>query len=732
MRRTLQLFCLAHLCDAVQQCDVPPDEFVRAGNERLIVAHQLGTKSISMHQHTNRLINETSPYLLQHAHNPVDWYPWGDEALQKAKAEDKPILVSIGYAACHWCHVMEKESFEDASTAAIMNEHFINIKIDREERPDLDHVYMDAVQAMAGSGGWPLNVFLMPDGKPFYGGTYFPPQRAFNRPSWKEILTSVHEAYQQRKHELESQAENLTAHLGSANAFGLSASSEQFNEPDLKVIAVNMLKQADQQHGGFGAAPKFPQTFTIQYLLRHFHYTGEEDALHQALLSLDKMIYGGIYDQLGGGFARYSTDAEWLAPHFEKMLYDNALLVMVMSEAYQLTQKALYRETIEHTIRFIRREMYDGEGGFYSALDADSEGVEGKFYTWSKHEIDNLLGEEAVLFNEFYDVSEGGNWEHTNILRVQQPVEQFASQRNLEPADVAARLAKGRTALMQHRSKRTRPMLDDKILLGWNALMNTALSKAYAATLDQGYLDLALANIRFLEQKLNKGDGWFHTYKAGKARISAFLDDLAYLAQAYIHLQEVTGELTFLLKARSLTEQVVAAYSDEVQAMFYYTPEGQADIIVRKKEVYDGATPSGNAVMAMVLKYLATAFDIPDWAERSASMTGSLRSVVTRYPTSFGLWAQHAQALVHGSDEIAIVGGHAPEFREKLLPVFLPNKVLQTAINDVENFPLLRNRMQQTTMIYRCINYVCDRPFESVDALLEAIQKRSGIRVSAF
>lgn len=685
-----------------------------------------------MHQHTNRLINETSPYLLQHAHNPVDWYPWGEEALQKAKAEDKPILVSIGYAACHWCHVMEKESFEDESTAAVMNEYFINIKIDREERPDLDHVYMDAVQAMAGGGGWPLNVFLLPDGKPFYGGTYFPPRRAFNRPSWKEILAGVHQAYKERKHELESQAENLTAHLNSSNAFGMSASKEQFNESDLKVIAVNMMKQADQQHGGFGAAPKFPQTFTIQYLLRQFYYTGDEAVLKQALLSLDKMIYGGIYDQLGGGFARYSTDAEWLAPHFEKMLYDNALLVMVMSEAFQLTKNELYRQTIKHTIGFIQRELYDAEGGFYSALDADSEGVEGKFYTWSKSEIDQLLGDDAELFNAFYDVTDGGNWEHTNILRIRQSAGDFAKQRNIDVAALLSHLSRSRSVLMEHRSKRVRPQLDDKILLGWNALMNIALSKAYAATLDASYLELAVTNIRFLEEKLSEGGNWFHTYKAGKAKIPAFLDDLAYLALAYIHLQEVTGETAYLRQAQKVTGQVIAAFSDEAQAMFYYTPQGQADIIVRKKEIYDGATPSGNAVMAMVLRYLAIVFDNQEWAERSASMTGSLRSVVTRYPTSFALWAQQAQAMVHGLDEIAIVGQQSREFREKLLPVYLPNKVLQTANNDDENYPLLRNRLQKTTMIYHCVNYVCNAPFDSVETFLTAIEKRSGARVSAF
>jgi uncharacterized protein YyaL (SSP411 family) len=674
-----------------------------------------------MHKHTNRLINETSPYLLQHAHNPVDWYPWGEEALQRAAAEDKPILVSIGYAACHWCHVMERESFEDQETAALMNEHFVNIKIDREERPDLDHVYMDAVQAMTGSGGWPLNVFLMPGGKPFYGGTYFPPRMAFNRPGWKEILLGVHQAYKERRHELESQAENLTAHLTNANAFGMTASKDRFNASDLELIAENILKQADTQHGGFGAAPKFPQTFTIQYLLRHYHYTKNEEALKQALLSIDMMIYGGIYDQLGGGFARYSTDAEWLAPHFEKMLYDNALLIIVMSEAYQLTKKELYKEAIEHTIRFVRRELMSDEGGFYSALDADSEGVEGKFYTWSKEEIDRLLGDDADIFNEFYDVSEQGNWEHTNILRVKQPVDEFASQRGLDLPALQAGLERSRRLLLAERSKRIRPLLDDKILLGWNALMNIALSKAYAATLNKGYLDLAVVNMGFLGAKFYVGGSWHHTWKEGKARVPAFLDDLAYMAWAYIHLQEVTGDSNYLLKAKDITARIITGYSDESQVMFYYTTDSQMDIIVRKKEIYDGATPSGNAVMAAVLGGLSKVFDVPEWNERSAAMTSSLRSVITRYPTSFGLWAQLARVQVSGMDEIAIVGEKSGDFLCELLPVYLPDKVLQASLKGDENFPLLRNRLQRNTLVYRCINYVCERPYESISDLLASL-----------
>src|SRR5688572_4557986 len=375
----------------------------------------------------NKLINETSPYLLQHAHNPVDWYPWGEEALQKAERENKPILVSIGYAACHWCHVMEKESFEDEETAALMNEKFVNIKIDREERPDLDHIYMDAVQAIDGHGGWPLNVFLTPSRKPFYGGTYFPPKPAFNRASWKDVLTGVSDAFENKRNDIEAQAENLTKHIEASNNFGLADSGEKlFSAADIHEMAANVLQTGDKTHGGFGRAPKFPQTFTIRFLLHNYYYTGNVDALKQACLSLDKMIDGGINDQLGGGFARYATDETWLVPHFEKMLYDNALLVMAMSEAFQITSNEKYSRAIEATLDFIEREMLSPEGGFYSALDADSEGVEGKFYVWSKDEIETVLGDDAKVFNSYYNITATGNWEHTNILHVTLPLDVLA------------------------------------------------------------------------------------------------------------------------------------------------------------------------------------------------------------------------------------------------------------------------------------------------------------------
>ena len=677
--------------------------------------------------HTNHLINETSPYLLQHAHNPVHWYPWGEEALQKAKQEDKPILVSIGYAACHWCHVMERESFEDETTAAIMNEYFINIKIDREERPDLDHIYMDAVQAMTGSGGWPLNVFLTPETKPFYGGTYFPPARAYNRASWKEILEGVHKSYHEKREEILSQAENLTSHLLSSNSFGMQKpkaveETSLFSDEQMQTIATNILANADTEWGGFGKAPKFPQSFSIQYLLRHYHFTKDETALKQALLSLDKMIDGGIYDQLGGGFARYSTDNEWLAPHFEKMLYDNALLVSVISEAYQITGNPKYAATIRHTLAFIEREMLSPEKGFYSAIDADSEGVEGKFYTWSQQEIMDLLGEDAALFSAFYDITDKGNWEHTNILWITNPIETFAAANGFTVPALEEKLEACRQKLMQYRSTRIRPLLDDKILLGWNALMITAYAKACAALGEARYQEMAMQNMAFLESIfIGEGGQWHHTYKNGIGRIPAFLDDYAYLIQAYIHLQEITGAGEYLVKAQNLTRYVMEHFEEPETGFFFYTHSAQTDLIVRKKEVYDGAVPSGNAVMANNLLYLSLVFDQPEWGERSRYLITSLGSAITKHPGSFGVWAGVLQLVTRGILEIAITGQQAKEFLCPVLVRFIPNKILQAEETNSLVFPLLAGKTgdkKGRTAFYLCKNYACRAPFLTIDALL--------------
>jgi len=640
-----------------------------------------------MMQHTNRLAKETSPYLLQHAHNPVDWFPWGPEALEKARSEDKPILVSIGYAACHWCHVMERESFEDVETAAFMNEHFVNIKIDREERPDLDHIYMDAVQAIAGNGGWPLNVFLTPEAKPFYGGTYFPPRPIYNRSSWKEVLNGVSATFRERRAEVEQQADQLTRHVATTGLFsvgeGMKADDAAtiFSRETLRQIKDQLMATADKREGGFGAAPKFPQSFSIRYLLHYYHYTGDRDALDQACLSLDKMVLGGIYDQLGGGFTRYSTDERWLVPHFEKMLYDNALLVIVLSEAFQVTGKQLYKEAIEETIDFVIRELSNGQGGFYSALDADSEGIEGKYYVWDKAEIEEILGVAAPLFCQIYGVTEEGNWEEKNILtRTERAL--AGEERQL--------LAEARNLLLRHRSARIAPALDDKVLLGWNALMNLACTKAYAALGEEKYREMAIENMAFLREKM-KGKGglhvYYHSYK-GEARYPAFLDDYANLIAALIGLQEVTGDGGYLLEARELAEMVVRHFGDPESGFFFFTHDGQKDVVVRKKEIYDGATPSGNSMMAFNLLYLSVISDEPEWGERAWSMASALRRPVITYPGSFAIWATLFQAFTYTIPEVVVTGEQPEKARKEFLSHLIPYRVFQSADRKDTQFPL--------------------------------------------
>lgn len=685
-----------------------------------------------MSEQANRLIEETSPYLLQHAHNPVDWFPWSNEALEKAKKENKPILVSIGYAACHWCHVMERESFEDETTAAIMNKHFVNIKIDREERPDLDNIYMDAVQAMTGSGGWPLNVFLTPDAKPFYGGTYFPPRRAYNRLSWQEVLQNVVQAFKERRDEIDKQAENLTEHILLSNTFGMKSNDEETNSTskNSELIVENILKQADKEWGGFGRAPKFPQTAVIQYLLRYYYETGNKESLTQALLTIDKMIEGGIYDQLGGGFARYATDTEWLAPHFEKMLYDNALLISVISEAYQLTRNERYREVIEETIGFIKRELMDDNGAFFAALDADSEGVEGKYYVWDSMEIQKVLKQDALFFSEYYGITEKGNWEHTNILHVRKSVKTFAEEKNISNTEVQEKLAYCRNLLFIERKKRIRPRTDDKIILGWNALFNTALCKAYSCTGNEEYRSLAVRNMNFLlSHFLNEQQGLYHTWKNGIAKFPAFLDDYAFLIQAFIHLQEISGDAEWLLKAEEWTHFVLKKLNDEKSPILYYTVDNQSDVIVRKKEIYDGATPSGNSVMAWNLIQLGILFDKSEWQVRGEDMLRSMGNVIIQYPSSFGNWACLLLEQVGGINEIAIVGENATHLLSEILKKYMPHRVLMGSNKAISTFPLLADKPEsENAQIYLCRNYACQRPVFLPTALISLINKHSEVQ----
>ena len=680
---------------------------------------------------SNRLINESSPYLLQHAHNPVDWYPWSEEALQASKDKDLPILLSIGYSACHWCHVMERESFEDEKVASYMNEHFINIKVDREERPDLDHIYMEAVQAISGSGGWPLNVFLTPETKPFYGGTYFPPQKAGNRSSWLDILAFITGIWKSRRGEIIEQAETLINHINSSGKQLVKKNSIHKDEESTlavdgsacRLMAENMLSKADKNYGGFGSAPKFPQTFTIQFLLQYGHFFKNESALNHAVFSLKQMLQGGIYDQIAGGLARYSTDEAWLAPHFEKMLYDNALLLITCCDAYLITEDAFFKNKIHQTISFLKRSMLDKNGGFYAALDADSEGEEGKFYVWEATEIADTV-DKAELFSSWYGVKKEGNWEAKNILHVRKEAEVFARENKISIEDLESIISEGNASLLAVRDKRIHPSTDDKILLGWNALLVTALCKAYASLGVDEYKDMAIQLHVFIEKAFRNPDGSYtHTYKNGVSKYPAFLDDYAYLIQACIHLQEITSEQNYLHQAREICTYVDDHFEDTESGLYHFTPEGQSDIVLRKTEIYDGAVPSGNSVMTENLFYLSIVFDNKKWFSKAEQNLKNMQEVVTQYPTSFGYWASVFLKQFLGMHEIVVTGQDINSSLKEVLKIYLPHKILQSS-NRLEDFPLLQEKdYEERVTFYLCRQYACSLPVSTAEALKKELFK---------
>lgn len=680
----------------------------------------------------NRLQHETSPYLLQHAHNPVDWYAWKEEALERAKTEDKPILVSIGYSTCHWCHVMERESFENEQVAAYMNEHFINIKVDREERPDVDQIYMEACQFISGSGcGWPLNCFLTPDGRPFFAGTYYPPKQAYNRPSWMEVLKRITQNFNERRDLVESQASQLMQMIRNAddslveNVLEGVGAEQVFSKDLAHQFFANMKKRFDSQHGGFGGAPKFPSTMSLHYLLDYYYFTDEKEALKHVDFSLKRMIQGGIYDQIGGGFARYTVDKEWLVPHFEKMLYDNALLITVIADAYKLTQDSIYKETIDETLQFIQREMMSAEGGFYSAQDADSEGLEGKYYVWKKKEIDTILGQGASLFNEFYGVTEHGNWEEVNILWRAEPYEAFAKAKEMDVVVLKQKLAQNRQQLFEIRDQRIHPGLDDKILLDWNALMCSAFAQAYTATGESIYKDIAVQNIHFVLEKMVQPDSitLYHTYKNGQAQYDAFLNDYAFLIAALLEVYAITFDVQYLQKADVYCTLVLDQFFDKESKMFYFTSTRQQDIVLRKKDLYDGAQPSGNSTMVQNLQQLAILLDKPNYRSLAIEMLLRLQNSVQKYPTSFSRWAKGYLNEIYGVNEIAIVGQNAFEKAENLQRYFLPNKVIMATQEPTDNYALLAGKpAAPEALVYICKNYACQQPLTSVAAALERMK----------
>jgi uncharacterized protein YyaL (SSP411 family) len=678
----------------------------------------------------NRLAQETSPYLLQHAHNPVDWYAWKPEAFEKARAEQKPILVSIGYSTCHWCHVMERESFESPDVAAYMNEHYINIKVDREERPDVDAVYMEACQLLTGSGGWPLNCFLTPEGKPFYAGTYYPPRPAFNRPSWMQLLEHLANIWDNQRETALNQAERLLGNIQRNDSvfIQLKGNGEQV-AADPKLLYQRISDQFDRAEGGFGGAPKFPSTMAIQWLLNWHYFSGNPEALEHGLFSLEKMARGGIYDQIGGGFARYATDREWLIPHFEKMLYDNALLVSVLSEAHKYTVghlaeggQSLWSETIEQTLAYIEREMTSPEGGFYAAQDADSEGVEGKFYVWDKAEIDAVLGSDAELFCSFYGVTEEGNWEEKNILWRPYRYQEFADTRSIPVEVLKQNLKTSADKLLQVRSKRIWPGLDHKILLDWNALMVSAYAAAYSALGHEKYKDAAIRNLDYLNHTLRNVEG---TWKHSSAQDAAFLDDYAFLIAAWIDVYQITFDTQYLHWAQQGVEYVLAHFRDSETGLFFNTGAAQTDIVFRKKNLYDNATPSGNSTMVHNLQRLGILLDRQEWRTMAQKMLGVMRETVEKYPRSFERWALAMLNETFPFVEIGIVGKNAQEKARKIQKSFLPNYIMAVSQTPDDTQPLLKGKPgADDAMIYVCRDYACQKPVDSLDAFYDLVNSQ--------
>jgi uncharacterized protein len=686
-------------------------------------------------KHTNRLVDETSPYLLQHAHNPVDWYPWGDEAIKRAQRENKPILLSIGYSACHWCHVLSDESFEDEETAAVMNELFVNIKVDREERPDVDSIYMQAVQMMTGSGGWPLTVFLKPNLVPFYGGTYFPPEPRHGLPAFKQVLVAVAETYASRPDAVDENSSRLLEALRQQVDYGRG---EGEPSPAIFEEAFRLTeRQFDTKYGGFGRAPKFPPSMLANFLLRHAARTGNADVLHTVDLTLEKMAGGGIYDHLGGGFHRYSVDERWLVPHFEKMLYDNALLARLYLDAHKLTGKPLYRRVVEETLDYVLREMTAPEGAFYSTQDADSEGEEGKFFVWTPAEIEEVLGKaDAHLFSAYYGVTAAGNFEGHNILNVALPVEQVAAIERVSPARLTEAVERGRKLLFDVRSKRIWPGRDEKTLAAWNGLMLRAFAEAGAALGRDDYTEAARRNAEFLLSAMTRDGLLLRTYKDGEAKLNAYLEDYAYLIEGLVSLYEATFETRWLAEAKRLADTMVTEFWDSEHGGFFFTGSSHEELIRRTKELEDNATPSGNSSAAWGLLRLAELTGEDSYAEKARTILRLVQGSLDRYSRAFGHMLCALDFYLGERLEIAFVGDLEGEalraMRAEAHRRFLPSHVLAGAREgDTDAALLIPLLVDKPTFggeptAYVCRNFTCRLPVTDVDGLVAELTGGGG------
>jgi uncharacterized protein YyaL (SSP411 family) len=733
-------------------------------------------------EYTNKLIGETSPYLVQHAHNPVDWHPWGEEAFERAKAEDKPLLVSIGYSACHWCHVMEHESFEDEATARVQNEHFINIKVDMEERPDVDKIYMNFVQITTGRGGWPMNVFLTPDKVPFFGGTYFPPSPRHGMPSWQQVMVSIAEAWRERRDELMRSATDILGELRRMSVTEMPAGGVDANLSESAFKS--FVRSFDAKNGGWGGAPKFPQAMAMEFLLRYWKRTGDEGSLEMVRKTAVKMADGGIYDQLGGGFHRYSVDAVWLVPHFEKMLYDNAQLIRVYLHLYQISKSVppavaggglaatekgppaaaggadnaeFFRRIAVETLEYVRREMLDPAGGFYSSQDADSEGEEGKFFVWTPQEVVDVLGEnDGRIFNEYYDVTADGNFEGSSILNLE-----FGAQQSGAVDDFG--LLEMRRKLFESREKRIKPFRDEKVLTAWNGLMLAAFAEAAAVFGSEEYLEVATRNADFLLENLVEGLSEpevttpsaeaastppktggelgnppahaggsdlrvLRTWKDGRAKLNGYIEDYANLADGLIELYQVSGELKYLETARTLADAMITEFWDEESGGFFFTANDHEELIVRNKDFFDNATPSGNSVAADVLLKLSKFYGDERYERFALTALRIAATQIKRYPQGFGRALSAIEFHVAPVKEVVIVGERGNELERELWSRYIPGKVVAVADGPAEGgFPLLEGRgmIEGKATAYVCENFVCRRPVTDVGELRELLSVES-------
>jgi uncharacterized protein YyaL (SSP411 family) len=665
---------------------------------------------------TNKLANESSPYLLQHANNPVNWYPWGNEALEKAKEENKLIIISIGYAACHWCHVMEHESFEDTSVAQVMNDFYVSIKVDREERPDIDQIYMDAAYLITGRGGWPLNIIALPDGKPVYAGTYF------RKDDWLKILIYFKDLYKKEPEKFNEQADKLTDALNSIKIPDVTVDDSIFSKDEIKKAYEGITNLIDFVNGGTRGAPKFPMPDIYEFLLQYYFHTKDNNALEAVKITVDKIANGGIYDHIGGGFARYSTDDIWKVPHFEKMLYDNAQLVSLYSNAYKITGNEHYKNVVYETLDFIKLEMTDESGGFYSSLDADSEGEEGKYYVWEKKETDNLLGSNAKLFCEYYNISETGNWEGKNIPFITTNKSQLLKKHNLKEVEFDKIIFESKKALFEERSKRIRPGLDDKILTSWNALMIKGYVDAYNTFGANNFLNAAISNGEFLTNKLMKENYRLdRNYKNGKSNINAFLDDYAYTIEAFISLYECTFDEKWIYSAKNLADYAIKHFLDNESGMFFFTSDIDDPLISRKIDFSDNVTPSSNSSMAAGLLKLSKYFYNEGYEEVTSKMIKIMKEPTLKNPAFNSYWLASAFHQVYPYYEVGIIGRELKEKRKLISKEYLPNIALFGTEN-IGTLEILRDRfVEGKTLIYVCENRVCQLPVEHVSEALSQV-----------